>query len=88
MEMINMATMRTVMDFEELKEREQNLFVVVHPLDDEAEEKVDTEKLGPMRMRLSVRLSLLSLRAYLLIMMGLVVYHVLSLAGLFGSHVH
>jgi hypothetical protein len=86
MEVIDTAMMRALTDFEELKEREQNLFVVVHPLDDEPEQKVDTEKLGPMRMTLSVRLSLLSLRAYLLIMMGLVVYHVLGLAGLFAGH--
>ncbi|MGA2113275.1 MAG: hypothetical protein ABSH56_00825 [Bryobacteraceae bacterium] len=59
-------------------------FVVIHPLDDVPEAKVDTENLGPMRMTLAVRLSLLSLRAYLALMMLLVFYHVLDLAGLFG----
>ena len=83
-----MALMRTVTDFEELKDLEQNEFVVVHPLDDEPEEKVDTDKLGPMPMTLSVRLSLLSLRGYLIIMMMLVLYHVLDLAGLFGHRAH
>jgi hypothetical protein len=61
-----------------------NHFVVVHPLDDVPEEKIDTENLGPMKMTASVRISLLSLRAYLVLMMVLVFYHVLGLAGLFG----
>ena len=63
-----------------------NHFVVIHPLDDVPEEKVDTENLAPMPMTLSVRISLLSLRAYLVVMMLLVFYHVLDLAGLFGHH--
>ncbi len=61
-----------------------NHFVVVHPLDDVPEQKVDTEGLGPMAMTRSVRLSLLSLRAYLILMMLLVLYHVLGMAGLFA----
>jgi hypothetical protein len=61
-----------------------NQFVVIHPLDDVPEEKVDTESLGPMAMTTSVRISLLSLRAYLVLMMLLVFYHVMNLAGLFG----
>lgn len=55
-------------------------FVVVHPLDDVQETKVDMEALGPMPMTRSVRLSLLSLRAYLILMVLLVVYHVVMLA--------
>jgi hypothetical protein len=39
-----------------------------------------------MPMTASVKISLLSLRAYLLLMIGLVFYHVLHLAGLFGHH--
>jgi hypothetical protein len=61
-------------------------FVVIHPLDDRPEEKVDTESLGPMAMTASVRLSLLSLRAYLVLMMLLVFYRVVLLAGWFGHH--
>jgi hypothetical protein len=61
-----------------------NHFLVVHPLDDIPEQKVDTESLGPMPMTASVRVSLLSLRAYLVVMMLLVLYHVLVLAGLFA----
>ena len=61
-----------------------NQFVVIHPLDDLPEEKVDTESLGHMAMTTSVRISLLSLRAYLVLMMLLVFYHVLGMAGLLG----
>jgi hypothetical protein len=77
-----MATMTNPIELNELA----NHFVVVHPLDDVREEKVDTENLGPMAMTASVRISLLSLRAYLVLMMLLVFYHVLNLAGLFGHH--
>ena len=77
-----MATMTNPIDMRELA----NHFVVVHPLDDVREEKVDTENLGPMAMTASMRISLLSLRAYLVLMMLLVLYHVLDLAGLFGHH--
>lgn len=58
-------------------------YVVVHPLDDAPEEKVDTEALGPMAMTRTVKWSLLSLRAYLVVMLLLVIVHVLQLAGLF-----
>jgi hypothetical protein len=77
-----MATMTNPIELTELT----NHFVVIHPLDDVPEEKVDTENLGPMRMTTSVRVSLLSLRAYLVLMMILVFYHVVDLAGLFGHH--
>ena len=77
-----MATMTNPIELDELS----NHFVVIHPLDDVPEEKVDTESLGPMPMTRSVRLSLLSLRAYLVLMMVLVFYHVFDLAGLFGHH--
>ena len=64
----------------------ENHYVVIHPLNDVPEEKVDTSNLGPMFMTTSVKISLLSLRAYLVLMVGLVLYHVLDLAGLFGRH--
>ena len=77
-----MATMTSPFELQELN----NHFVVIHPLDNVPEEKVDTESLGPMAMTLGVRISLLSLRAYLVLIMLLVFYHVLDLAGLFGHH--
>ena len=58
-------------------------YLVVHPLDDRPEEKVDTEILGPMPMTRTVRFSLLSLRVYLILMILLVAYHVMQIAGLF-----
>jgi hypothetical protein len=74
-----MATMTNRIEQNDLAHR----FLVVHPLDDVREEKIDTENLGPMAMTTTVRISLLSLRAYLVLMMLLVLYHVLHLAGLF-----
>jgi hypothetical protein len=59
---------------------DSNRFVVIHPLDDVPEEKVNVENLGPMPMTRSVRLSLMSLRAYLVLMILIVFYHVLTLA--------
>ena len=64
----------------------ENEFLVIHPLDDLPEEKVDTKELGPMRMTVVVRLSLLALRGYLVLMMLLVLYHALDLAGLLGKY--
>jgi hypothetical protein len=69
-----------------LNDLPESHYVVVHPLDDVPEEKVDTETLGPMPMTISVKLSLLALRSYLVIMVLLVLYHVLELGGLFGHH--
>ena len=60
-------------------------FLVIHPLDDVQEQKVETKHLGPMRMTPAVRLSLLALRGYLVLMTLLVLYHVLDLAGVFGK---
>ena len=63
-------------------------FVVVHPLDDRAEQKVDTSGLGPMPLTTSVRLSLMALRAYLILMILLVLYHVMDMGGAFRHHAH
>ena len=82
-----MSTMTQVLDPEMIRkhgyDETHNRYVVVHPLDDLPEEKVDTEALGPMPMTLSVKWSLVSLRAYLVLMIALVFYRVLALAGLF-----
>ncbi|HTD15200.1 MAG TPA: hypothetical protein VK673_08465 [Chthoniobacterales bacterium] len=55
-------------------------FYVVHPLDDSPEEKVKSDHLPPLKMTRTVRWSLFTLRAYLIIMMLLLVYHVIDLA--------
>jgi hypothetical protein len=60
-------------------------FLVIHPLDDVQEQKVETKHLGPMRITPAVRISLLALRRYLVLMMLLVLYHVLDLSGVFGK---
>ncbi|HEY6333378.1 MAG TPA: hypothetical protein VI756_28905 [Blastocatellia bacterium] len=48
---------------------------VVHPLFDEPEQKRDVDGLGRIHMTRSVKLSLLALRAYLVVMALLVLYH-------------
>ena len=65
-------------------EEETREFLVVHPLDDLPEEKLDTINLGPMPMTRAVKYSLFALRAYLVLMMVLVFYHALDLAGVFS----
>ena len=81
-----MATMLlNKMELEEL--RNDNRWVVIHPLDDAPETKVDTAALGPMKMTRSVKLSLLSLQVYLVVMLLLVFYRVFCQAGFFGLHV-
>lgn len=71
-----------------ISEVPENHFVVIHPLDDIPEQKVDTSALGPMPLTTSVRLSLLALRGYLVLMMLLVLYHVMDLAGAIGHRGH
>jgi hypothetical protein len=56
-------------------------FRVVHPMHDEPEIKRSTEGLGHIAMTPTVRLSLRLLRGYLLAMTGMLIYHVLDLAG-------
>ncbi len=63
---------------------QSQVFQVVHPLYDVPEEKCSPEKLGAMQMTLTVKLSLLALRAYLILIALLVVYSVLHQAGVFG----
>ena len=73
-----MAVMATTNKNEEL------VFHVIHPLFDEPEEKADVEGLGPMKMTRSVRYSLMALRVYLIAMIALAFYRVISM-GLFGA---
>jgi hypothetical protein len=53
---------------------EQN-FRVVHPLYDEPEAKCDVEGLGRIHMTPTVKFALFALRAYLVVMLLLVLYH-------------
>ena len=68
-------------EFEGAMAVERRPYLVVHPLEDTPEEKIDTEHLGPMRMTKTVRLCLFALRGYLLAMFGLLGFRVLQLAG-------
>jgi hypothetical protein len=70
----------------DMNEIPENHYVVVHPLDDQPEEKIDTSTLGAMPMTTSVKLSLMALRGYLILMVLLVGYHCLDLAGTFAKH--
>lgn len=72
--------MNPIDDIEEVVREQRPVFTVVHPLDDVAEEKVDTASLGPMAMTQTVRVCLLALRGYLLLMFGLLGFRVLELA--------
>ena len=63
--------------------RARTQFVVVHPLHDVSEQKLDTSKLGAMPLGRSAKFALVVLRGYLLLMIALVVYHALELAGAF-----
>ena len=58
----------------EMARNDRPLFEVVHPLDDQPEEKVDTERLGPMQMTRTVRICLFALRGDLLLMFGLLAF--------------
>jgi hypothetical protein len=64
---------------------EERQLLVIHPLDDVAEQKVETKHLGCIRMTPAVRLSLLALCGYPTVMMLLALYRVLDLAGAFGK---
>jgi hypothetical protein len=77
--------MTATTQFDELALEEKTFFTVVHPLDDAPEEKVDTEHLGPMQMNRTVRICLFALRGYLLLMIGLLGFRVLQLAGVIHS---
>jgi hypothetical protein len=80
-----MSFMTATMDVD-INEIPENHYLVVHPLDDQPEEKIDTSMLGPMPMTTSVKVSLMALRGYLILMVLLVGYHCLDLAGTFGKH--
>ena len=62
-------------------ESDPNYFLVIHPLDDIPEQKIDSDHLPPMEMTQGVRWSLISLRVYLIFMIALFMYHVIDLAS-------
>ena len=52
---------------------------VIHPLDDAPEQKKSVEGLGQIHMSRSVKASLYTLRAYLVLIMGLTLYRLFEL---------
>jgi hypothetical protein len=60
---------------------EPQFFNVIHPLNDVPEQKCSSEGLGRIAMTRAVRISLGTLRAYLILMTLMLGYHVLDLAG-------
>jgi len=58
--------------------------VIVHPLFDAPEQKVDVDALGPMNLTRGARWALGSLRFYLIAVILLASYRVLGLAGVLG----
>lgn len=56
--------------------------LVVHPLFDKPEEKLDPDKMGKFKMNNGEKFSLIALRIYLIFMMLLAIYRTLDLAGL------
>jgi hypothetical protein len=63
----------------------REMFEVVHPLDDQPEEKRSAEGLGPIPMTPGVKISLMVLRGYLSVMTLMLIYHVLHLSGILGK---
>jgi hypothetical protein len=64
---------------------EPQSFIVIHPLNDVAEQKCSSEGLGQIAMTRPVRICLSILRAYLAAMTLMLGYHVLDLAGAFHA---
>lgn len=60
-------------------------FMVVHPLFDKAEQKVDIVNAGPMHVTRATWFALFALRAYLVIMILLAAYRFMVLAGILNS---
>jgi hypothetical protein len=67
-----------------MNKQKMQVFHLVHPLDDMPEEKRSPEGLGSMHMSLSVRISLMALRGYLILMALLVLYSILQQSGILG----
>jgi hypothetical protein len=64
------------------RSEEGEVYYVIHPLDDEPEEKCDPATLGPMKLSRAQRAVLIGLQGYIIVMAGLAVYRVIDIAGL------
>jgi len=78
-QMKNVATRKS---FHSVKYNNAASYVVVHPLFDVPEEKINTDAIGPLQMTIAVKWSLITLRFYLIVMIGLAFYRSMVLAGI------
>jgi hypothetical protein len=63
-----------------VQDLKQKTYIVVHPLDDIPETKVDVTGLGPMKLTLGGKISLIVLRCYLIGIILLVFFNVIQRA--------
>ena len=56
------------------------VYYVIHPLDDEPEEKCDPSKLGPLKLSRGERFALYVMQGYLVVMLMLAIYRIVDLA--------
>ena len=67
---------------------EAEVLYVVHPLDDVPEQKRTPDGLEHMEMTPAVKISLYTLRGYLIVIVGLALYHIADLFIKGVHHVH
>jgi hypothetical protein len=70
------------------RSEEVGVYYVVHPLDDEPEEKCDPATLGPMKLSRTQRAILVGLQGYIIVLAGLAIYRVIDLTGLLHHIAH
>ena len=66
----------------------EETYYVVHPLDEVPEQKCSPDGLAHMEMTPTVKISLYALRGYLMIIVGLALYHIFTLFMTGAHHVH
>jgi hypothetical protein len=71
----------TFMDYATPTSRGRGGFVVVHPLHDAPEAKCKADHLGPMRLSPGCRIALVAVRFYLVAIMLMGAYRVVTLMG-------
>ena len=67
-------------DGQQVKHYDEGGEFIIHPLFDIAEEKVDTDALGPLQMSGASKWALILLRVYLIFGMLLVLFYVIQVA--------
>jgi len=83
-----MTTLTELFKLNRYRRSSDEVYYVIHPLDDEPEEKRDPTTLGPMRLSRFEKVALYALQGYLLVMVGLAAYRVADLAGFLPHAFH